>query len=90
MDILVIIKNSPNTTEGKKRLEIAKDTAADILLLEDGVYFALEGMLKGFCGTVYAVEEDLKLRKIEKIKTGIKLINYKFVDNLIKEYEILD
>ncbi|RME65589.1 MAG: hypothetical protein D6778_06065, partial [Nitrospirae bacterium] len=60
--MLVLIKSAPNTPEGKRALRFARDMAADVCLLQNGVYFAEPERLEGFCGTVYVLSEDARLR----------------------------
>ena len=81
--MLVIIKSAPDTPEGKRGLKMARDMAADLFLIQNGVYFAQEERLEGFCGIAYALEDDLKLRGIKGagIEKGIREIGYdSFVD----------
>ncbi len=88
--MLVLIKNSPETKEGKRGLKIARDASADIVLLQNGVYFAVNEMLDGFCGTAYAVEEDLKMRGLDDIKRGIKVIDWgQLVDMMAQEDKVI-
>ena len=74
--MLVIIRSSPDTPEGKRGVKIARDMSADIVLLQNGVYFlqgeGLEDM--GFARTVYALEDDVRLRGL---KTGNEKRNRK-------------
>ncbi|RMG67980.1 MAG: hypothetical protein D6710_10740, partial [Nitrospirae bacterium] len=57
---------------------------------QNGVYFALNDMLDGFCGTVYAVEEDLKMRGLKDIKRGIKTINWdQLIDLIFEEDQVV-
>lgn len=73
-------------------LDSSKDGAA-ILLLEDGVYAALEGTkfsdkVKAAMGnrTIYALEPDLKARGVQdKVIDGIKLVDYSGFVDLVEE-----
>jgi sulfur relay protein TusB/DsrH len=90
--MLVIIKNAPNTPEGKRAIRLARDMAADICLLQNAVYFAQKDRLEGFCGAVFVLDEDMKLRglKSEDMEKGIKVINYdELVDLIIKEDKVI-
>ncbi len=62
--MLVIIRNAPDTPEGKRGVKIARDMTADIVLMQNGVYFLKEQALGdlGFVGTAYVLEEDRRLR----------------------------
>ncbi|NOX19907.1 MAG: hypothetical protein GXO99_01400 [Nitrospirae bacterium] len=88
--MIVLIKNSPATSEGRRGLKIARDSSADIVLLQNGVYFAINEMLDGFCGTAYAVEEDLKMRGLADIKRGIKKIGWpELIDLMANEERVV-
>ncbi|TAN45171.1 MAG: hypothetical protein EPN22_04020 [Nitrospirae bacterium] len=60
--MLILIKNGPDTPEGKRGLQLALDMCADICLLQNAVYFAQKERLEGVCGKVYVLEEDKRLR----------------------------
>ncbi len=83
--MLVIIKSAPNTPDGNRGLRIARDASADVVLLQNGVYFAVNDMLDGFCGIAYAVEEDLRMRGLTAITGGIKTIDWSELIDLIFE-----
>ncbi|MDI6801403.1 MAG: DsrH/TusB family sulfur metabolism protein [Thermodesulfovibrionales bacterium] len=85
--MIVLIKSAPDTDEGERAVKLAKDMAADIVLLENGVYFARKGKLGGFCGTVYALEEDLRIRglKDDELEKGIKRLNHNDLADLMAE-----
>jgi sulfur relay protein TusB/DsrH len=76
--MLVIVKSGTDTTEGSRGISLAKDMAADLVLIQNGVYFALGEKLDGFCGTAYILDEDCKLRGIrDEVMTGdIKKLDY--------------
>jgi sulfur relay protein TusB/DsrH len=76
--MLVIVKSAPDTVDGKRGVKLAKDMAADVALLQNGVYFAQVERLEGFCGTVYALDDDLRLRglKNDEVERDIKRLNY--------------
>lgn len=76
--MLVIIKSAPDTTDGRRGVKLARDMAADIVLIQNGVYFAQKERLEGFCGTAYVLDEDSRLRglKGEEIEKAIKQINH--------------
>ncbi len=62
--MLVIVKSGPDTTEGKRGINLARDMAADLVFIQNGVYFAIGENLGGFCGTAYVLDEDRRLRGI--------------------------
>ncbi|HTZ17197.1 MAG TPA: DsrH/TusB family sulfur metabolism protein [Dissulfurispiraceae bacterium] len=76
--MLVIVKSGPDTAEGNRGVSLARDMAADIVFLQNGVYFALGGKLDGFCGTAYVLDEDSRLRGIsdEALNAGILRLDY--------------
>jgi sulfur relay protein TusB/DsrH len=85
--MLVIIKSAPDTPEGKRGVKLARDMAADLVLLQNGVYFAQQERLEGFSGTAYALEDDLKLRGIKGggIEKSIKEIGYDALVDLMSD-----
>ncbi|VAX30244.1 hypothetical protein MNBD_NITROSPIRAE03-1451 [hydrothermal vent metagenome] len=76
--MLVIIKSAPDTQEAKRGIKLARDMAADICLIQNAVYFAQIERLEGFCGTAYAVKEDLQLRGLQEddIERELKIIGW--------------
>lgn len=81
--MLVIVENGPDTADGKRGVKLARDMAADLFLIQNGVYFAQKERLEGFYGTAYVLEDDLKLRGIKGADIGksIREIGYdSFVD----------
>lgn len=76
--MLVIIKSAPDMPEGERGASLAKDLSADLVLLQNGVYFAQKGRLEGFRGAVYILEDDSRLRglKDEEFENGVKKIDY--------------
>lgn len=84
--MIVIIKSAPDTPEGKRGVKLARDMSADIVLLQNGVYFLQGPRLEdvGFVKTVYALENDVRLRglKTEK-KKNRKEIGYDDLADLL-------
>ena len=87
--MLVIIRNAPDTPEGKRGVKLARTMEADLVLLQNGVYFLQEDHLEdlGFCRTAYVLEDDRRLRglKIDAEKKNIKDINYDGLVDLMSE-----
>ncbi|MBM4141223.1 MAG: hypothetical protein FJ242_07055 [Nitrospira sp.] len=75
--MLIIVKSGPDTFEGKRGVELARDAAANLVLLQNGVCFAQRGRLEGLRGTVYLLGEDKRLRglKDEELEEGIKKLD---------------
>ncbi|NJD56649.1 MAG: hypothetical protein FIA94_09635 [Nitrospirae bacterium] len=76
--MLVIIRSAPDTPEGKRGVKLARAMSADIVLLQNGVYFiegqALEDL--GFAGPAYVLEDDKRLRGLTADGMNIKSISY--------------
>lgn len=88
--MLVIIKSSHDTSEGKRAVKLARDMAADICLIQNAVYFAQRDRLEGFCGTAYVLDEDSRVRGIMDIEKGIKKIDYDgLVDLMVEEDKVM-
>jgi sulfur relay protein TusB/DsrH len=65
--MLVIIKSAPETTEGKRGVSLARDMSADIVLLQNAVYFQGRKLANaGFTGKTYVIEDDRLLRGLKK------------------------
>ncbi len=90
--MLVIVKNSPGTSDGKRGVKLARDMAADLCFVQNGVYFGQRERLEGFCGSAYILDEDVRLRGIrgEDIEKGIKTIDYDgLVDLMANEDKVI-
>jgi sulfur relay protein TusB/DsrH len=74
--MLVIIRSAHDTTEARRAVKLARDMAADVLLIQNAVYLAGKERLEGFCGTVYALDEDMRLRGMSEIEKGVKTVGY--------------
>ncbi|RJQ42105.1 MAG: hypothetical protein C4550_00265 [Nitrospiraceae bacterium] len=85
--MLVIVKSGPDTADGKRGVKLAQDMAADLFLIQNGVYFAQGERLEGFCGNTYALKEDLKLRGIKdaEIRKGIRETGYDSLVDLMAD-----
>jgi sulfur relay protein TusB/DsrH len=90
--MLVIIKSGPDTPEGKRGLKLARDLAADVVLIQNGVYFAQKDNLEGFCGRAFVVDEDCRFRGLDEpaLEKDISMINYdELVDAIVGEDKVL-
>ncbi len=87
--MIAIIKSSPDTPEGKRGVKFGRNLSADIVLLQNGVYFLQEQRLEdlGFCRTAYVLEDDRKLRglKTDDATKNIKDITYDSLIDLMTE-----
>ncbi|MCC6347471.1 MAG: hypothetical protein IT388_09830 [Nitrospirales bacterium] len=87
--MLVLVKSAPDTTDGKRGIKLARDMAADLVFLQNGVYFAQNDMLEGFCGTAYVLEEDCRLRGLGggDLERDIKRLAYEDLIDLMSNNE---
>lgn len=87
--MLVIVRNAPDTPEGKRGIKLARAMSADLVLLQNGVYFLQNEHLEdlGFCGTAYVLEDDRRLRglKIDADKKNMKDISCDSIIDLMTE-----
>jgi len=76
--MLVLIKSAPDTTDGTLGLTLAKEGGADLVLLQNGVYFAQKERLGTFSGSVYVLDDDKRLRGLRdaELDTRAKTIDY--------------
>lgn len=76
--MLVLVKSAPDTADGKRGVKLARDMAADLVLLQNGVSFAQKERLEGFCGTAYVLDDDLRLRGLrnDEVEKEIKRLDY--------------
>lgn len=83
--MLVIIKSGPDTTEGRRAVKLARDMAADVCLIQNGVHFALPERLEGFCGTAHVLGEDLRLRGLNTgmLARGVVEVDYDRIVDLM-------
>jgi sulfur relay protein TusB/DsrH len=83
--MLVMIKSAPDTTDGSTGLTLAKEGGADIVLLQNGVYFARKDRLGPITGNVYVLDDDKRLRglKDSEMDDRVKIINYDKLTDLM-------
>lgn len=83
--MLVMIKSAPDTTDGMAGLTIAKEGNADLVLLQNGVYFAQNDALGQFAGGVYVLDDDKRLRGLKdaEMDDRAKMIDYDKLTDLI-------
>jgi len=76
--MLVLIKSAPDTTDGARGLTLAKENGADLILLQNGVYFGQKERLGDFSKTEYVLDDDRRLRglKPSEMDDRVKTINY--------------
>ena len=83
--MLVIVKNGIDTPEGKRGIRLARDMAADLVLIQNGVYFVRDEKLNDFGKKVYVLDEDLMLRGLSdgEIGKNMEKINYDILVDLV-------
>jgi len=87
--MLILIKSSPDTPEGKRGIRMATDLGAGMVLIQNGIYLAKGGALQDLNRPVYLLDEDTRLRGInpEGLGNNLKMINYDGLVNLMMEHE---
>ena len=89
--MLTIIKSAPETPEGRRGVKLATYMSADIVLLQNGVYFMQGQKLEdaGFTGKTYVIEDDRLLRglKADNDNKTIQGINYDRLVDLMAEHD---
>ena len=85
--MLVIIRSAPDTTEGKRGISLAERMGADIVLLQNGTYFAQRDKLESFSGRSFLLDDDRKLRGLMtgELNERVKCIDYGGLVDLIAE-----
>lgn len=83
--MLVMIKSAPDTTDGASGLTLAKEGGADLVLLQNGVYFAQKERLGPFTGNVYVLDDDKRLRGLRdsEMDARAKTIGYDKLTDII-------
>jgi sulfur relay protein TusB/DsrH len=90
--MIMLVKSSPDTVDGQRGVSLARDMAADLFLLQNGVYFAQEEKLGAFSGAVYVLDDDKRLRGIKDadMKPGVKTVGHdKLVDLLAESDKVI-
>lgn len=90
--MVVIVKSGPDTPDGKRGVKLARDMAADVVLIQNGVYFAQKERLEGFCGTAYILNDDARLRGLHEgdLEKDIRTLSYDdLVDLMVKEDKVV-
>jgi sulfur relay protein TusB/DsrH len=83
--MFVMIKSAPDTTDGSIGLSLAKEGGADLVLLQNGVYFARKERLGTFAGNVYVLDDDKRLRGLRdsEMDDRAKIIDYDKLTDII-------
>jgi sulfur relay protein TusB/DsrH len=83
--MLVMIKSAPDTSDGAIGMTLAKEGGADLVLLQNGIYFAQKDRLGDFSGVVYVLDDDKRLRglKDSEMDARAKTIDYDMLTDII-------
>jgi sulfur relay protein TusB/DsrH len=83
--MVVIIKSAPDTNDGALGLTLAREGRADLILLQNGVYFAQKERLGSFSGAVFVLDDDKKLRGLKdpELDERVKVIDYDNMTDII-------
>ncbi len=83
--MIVMIKSAPDTTDGATGVGLAKEGGADLVLVQNGVYFAQKERLGTFTGTVYVLDDDKRLRGLKdaEMDARVKTIDYDKLTDII-------
>ncbi len=83
--MIVIIKSAPDTTDGARGLNLAKEGGAELILLQNGVYFAQKDRLGPFPRSVYVLDDDRKLRGLKDSELDVRanIIDYDKLTDII-------
>ena len=74
--MLVMIKSAPGSYRMRRAMRIAADAGANVVLMQDAVYMAEWERVRNTSGEIFAMEEDLRMRGIGDIPSGIRKIDY--------------
>ena len=87
--MIVMIKSAPDTTDGAIGLTLANEGGADLVLLQNGVYFAQKDRLGVFPGAVYVLDDDKRLRglKDSEMNARVKTIGYNALIDILTRGE---
>lgn len=87
--MLVIIQSPAGSEKAILAVNTAAETAADIVLMGDAVGLARKEMLEGFCGTAFALADDVSrlLPPGTELESGVKLINADDLTRMLRQQE---
>ncbi len=83
--MIVIVKSAPDTADGQRGVALARSMAADLVLLQNGVYYAQKERLGGFSRGVYVLDDDNRLRGLRDadMEKNVKVITYDALVDLV-------
>lgn len=86
--ILHIINRSPFTSNHLKSCLEIISTEDALLLMDDGVYALQDSLLKNLPFKIHAIEIDLQARGLNASNSGVALINYEQMVELVTQYPL--
>lgn len=83
--MIVMIKSAPDTPDGLRGVTLARESGADLVLLQNGVHFAEKERLMSFSGQVYLLDEDKRLRGLRdsELDSRAKTIDFEKLTDII-------
>jgi hypothetical protein len=83
--MFIVIKSPPGSPEASAAVKKAAELATDIVLTEEAVGLALKDRLEGFCGTAFALEDDVLLHLPEgaEMEKGVKLVSREELESML-------
>jgi sulfur relay protein TusB/DsrH len=83
--MIVMIKSAPDTSEAKRGITLAGELSADLVLIQNAVNLARLVQIGGIRGTMYALDEDLRMRGLGPNSDigAIRRIDYDMLVDLI-------
>ncbi len=89
--MLVLVKSAPDTPEGKRGVQIARSVGADLVLLQNAVFFAHDSLIDGFTAVIHLLGEDMQMRGLSSSSGGLqpscRIIDYGELVDLIAAHE---
>jgi len=85
--MIVLVKSAPDTTDGMRGIALAREDGADLILLQNGVFFGQKDRLPDFQGKVYVLDDDKKLRglKDSEMDARARTVDYDKLIDIIAE-----
>ena len=85
--MLVLIKSAPETPEARCAMRLAKNSSADVVLIQNGVYHCDGECLEAFAGSVYAIQDDRDMRGVKASGGNVRIISYEELVDLMAANE---
>lgn len=82
---LILVKYGPNNPAERVKLEIAR-SEDDVVLIQNGVFWALEDVKKYTKANVCAIKDDFVARGYSESDSTVPLISYEQLIELIEKH----